>query len=394
MTEPVASERTVKALGDLASEAGIAHVHMLAWRDLDDVEAGGSELHAHNVASIWAQAGLAVTMRTSFAPGKPQHRVRSGYTVIRKAGRYAVFPRSVASELSGRLGPRDALVEIWNGMPFFTPLWCTGPRSVWLHHVHGPMWDMMLPPRLAALGNAMESRVAPLIYRRSQIVTLSESSKHELVQELGLRPDRVRVVPPGIDASYSPGGAASPTPLLVAVGRLVPVKDFARLVDLVVRLRRHVPEVRLVIVGEGMEHDALSAQIHEHRADDFIELAGRVGDEELVELYRSAWALVSVSVREGWGMTATEAAACGTPAVATRIAGHTDAIVDGSSGLLAETDDELLDALRKVLTDNELRQRLSAGALERAAQLTWDATAIGTFTALAGDRVARRNRNR
>jgi glycosyltransferase involved in cell wall biosynthesis len=387
---PLASEQTIKALGDLAAEAGLAHIHMLAWRDLDDVEAGGSEMHAHNVASIWGQAGLKITMRTSFAAGRPQRTVRAGYTVIRKAGRYLVFPRSVISELTGRLGPCDGLVEIWNGMPFLSPIWWHGPRTVWLHHVHGPMWEMSLPPNLARLGNTLEEDIAPAFYRRSPIVTLSESSKREMVDELGFKPDRVTVIEPGIDPRFTPGGDRSPTPLIVGVGRLVPVKDFPRLIRIADRVHRDVPDLQLVIVGDGYERDDLQSLIVDLGAEGWIRLAGRVSDDELISLYRRAWAVVSASVREGWGMTMTEAAACGTPAVATDIAGHADAVIDGRSGLLASTDDDLVEQLRRVLTNADLRSRLQAGALERASQLTWESTALGTFGVLAADALRRR----
>ncbi len=385
------NETTVETIRDLAAEAGLAHVHMLAWRDLDDVEAGGSELHAHNVASIWAEAGLKVTMRTSFAPGRPPRTVRSGYTVIRKAGRYLVFPRSVASEIAGRLGPCDGLVEIWNGMPFLSPVWWHGPRMVWLHHVHGPMWAMTLPPRLAAMGVLLEERIAPPLYRRSSVVTLSESSKAEMVNELGFRPERVRVIPPGIDPRFSPGAARAERPLVVAVGRLVPVKNFERLIRLMNEVRRDIRDVSLVIVGDGYERDALEALIAELGAETWVRLAGRVSDDELIDLYRRAWTIASTSVREGWGMTITEAAACGTPAVATRIAGHSDALEEGRSGLLGTTDEELVAHLRAVLSDSQLRARLQQGALERAASLTWDSTALETFRVLAADALRRRS---
>ena len=104
----MASGTTIDRLHDLADESGIQRIHMLAWRDLDDVEAGGSEVHAHNIASIWAQAGIEVMHRTSYAAGHPAHVRRSGYAVVRKAGRYMVFPRSVAAEVAGRNGHRDA----------------------------------------------------------------------------------------------------------------------------------------------------------------------------------------------------------------------------------------------------------------------------------------------
>src|ERR1700737_1260792 len=79
-------------LGDLAASAGIRRIHVLAWRDLDDVEAGGSELHIANVAKLWAEAGIDVTLRTSYAQGHPRRVTRDGYRVIRRAGRYLVFP--------------------------------------------------------------------------------------------------------------------------------------------------------------------------------------------------------------------------------------------------------------------------------------------------------------
>src|SRR3954453_17723051 len=175
----------IDKLGDLAATAGLRRVAILAWRDLDDPEAGGSELHASRVASLWAEAGIEVTMRTSYAAGQPPVRWRDGYRVIRKAGRYLVFPRAAFSEMMGWHGASDALVEIWNGMPFFSPVWAAKrPRAVWLHHVHDSMWEMTLPPRLARLGRTIEFRVAPPLYRGSSIVTLSESSKDEIVEKL------------------------------------------------------------------------------------------------------------------------------------------------------------------------------------------------------------------
>lgn len=393
MQTPVASETTTKAIAELAAQAGLSHVHMLAWRDLDDDEAGGSEVHAHSIAAIWAQSGLQVTMRTSFAVGQPTSAVRDGYTVSRKAGRYGVFPRSALAEVTGRLGPCDALVEIWNGMPFMSPLWWRKPRVIWLHHVHGPMWGMTLPGPVAKAGVLLEERIAPKFYRHQPIVTLSPSSYDELVGELGFDPERVSVIPPGLNPFFTPGGERSATPLAVAVGRLVPVKDFPRLVRVMAGVRERVPEAQLVIVGEGYERDTILDTVDAVGGRDWVRLAGRVTDEELRELYRSAWLATSVSVREGWGMTLTEAAACGTPTVATDISGHADAVARDRSGLLRSTDDELVEAITQVMTDDELRSRLQAGALARADELTWERTAQANFEVLAADALRRQGRH-
>lgn len=365
---------------------------MLAWRDLDDVEAGGSEVHAAEVVRRWAAAGLDVTMRTSYAFGHPKSVHRDGYRVVRRSGRYAVFPRAVAAELVGRTGPRDGLVEIWNGVPWLSPVWAHGPRVVFLHHLHRKMWSMVLPenPMLARAGELVERRIAPPLYRNTTIVTLSESSRNELIHELGFRPDRVRIVPPGIDTRFGPGGEKSPTPLVVAVSRLMAPKRFDLVIRAAVEARRTCPDLELVIVGKGEEHERIESLVRTLDAEEWITLTGYLDDAELVSLYQRAWVLTSGSIAEGWGMTITEAAACGTPAVVTDIAGHRDAVHAGRSGLLATDGRELATQLVSVLTDPDLRARLSRGALDRAAELTWDATAVGTLAALADD--ARRRR--
>lgn len=384
----------VDGVADLAEKAGIERVHVFGWRDLDDDEAGGSEVHADSIESIWARAGLQVTHRTSFASGRPPSDVRNGYRVSRRGNRYLVFPRSAVAELTGRLGPTDAVIEIWNGVPFLSPWWWHGPTAVWLHHVHGPMWQQSLPGPVAPLGNLLEERLAPPWYRRVPVVTLSQSSKDELVDELGFDRGHVTVIPPGIDPSFSPldpadpGVGRSPTPLAVAVGRLTPVKDFCRLVRVMAGVRDRVPDLELVIVGEGYERAAIEAQVAAVGGQDWVRLPGRISDEELLSLYRRAWLAVSASTREGWGMTLTEAAACGTPAVATDIAGHADAIDDGRSGLLGRSDDELVEMATRVLTDPTTRSALRAGALERAGELTWEACALANFRVLADDAAA------
>jgi glycosyltransferase involved in cell wall biosynthesis len=254
------------------------------------------------------------------------------------------------------------------------------------------MWQMTLPPRLAALGNIIESKVAPPIYHRTPVVTLSESSKRELVHDLGFRADRVSVVPPGIDPHYSPGGPKSPTPLVVAVGRLVPVKQFDVLVDALVALKPGHPDLEAVIVGEGYRREELEAQIHAARAEGWIKLPGRVEEDEKVDLYRRAWLLASASAREGWGMTITEAAACRTPAVVSNVAGHADAVIDGTTGILADGGDALRDGLDRLLRDDAARDAMSAAARDHASRYTWEATARGTLQVLADAAIARRGR--
>ncbi|MBC8364457.1 MAG: glycosyltransferase family 4 protein [Actinobacteria bacterium] len=371
------------SLDALIGASGIRRIHVLAWRDLDDPEAGGSEIHAHEVARRWSDAGLEVTVRTSHAAGHRSSIRRDGYRVVRRAGRYMVFPRAVAAEILRAHGRRDALVEIWNGVPFFSPLWAANPRMTILHHHHELLWPMALSPGLARLGSFLERRIAPPCYRNTPVVTLSRSSRASLVTDLRLPGHGVHVVEPGIDGRFTPGGDRSTAPLVVAAGRLMPSKRFDALIRTIAEVRRTVPATSLEIIGQGYAKEDLSAVVAELGAESWVDLRGQVDDDDLVSAYRRAWVVASASASEGWGMTLTEAAACGTPAVATRIPGHEDAVEHDVSGLLADDDPQLAGHLAALLADGDRRTTFGAAALARSARYNWDRTATEAFRVLA-----------
>ncbi len=364
--------------------AGISCVEIIAWRDIDDPEAGGSEMHAHRVASEWAGAGLDVVMRTSRAPGRAELEWRNGYRVVRRSDRYRVFPRTFL-ELSTGIGyptRADAVVEVWNGMPFLGPLATRKPHVTILHHVHAKMWNMVLPRMLAWMGRTVELKLAPKVYRSSRIITLSESSRGEIASMLGIPIQHIRVVPPGVDPGFSPGRAKAPYPLVIAVGRLVPVKQFDRLIENLAAVKHDIPDLQAIIVGEGYERPKLESIRALYGADGWIRMPGRLSDAALVDIYGSAWMVVSTSSKEGWGMTVTEAGACGTPAVVTDIVGHRDAVIHGVSGLLVPASESLPQVIKRVIQDEVLRETLSVGAHKYARTLTWKATATAILDEL------------
>jgi glycosyltransferase involved in cell wall biosynthesis len=382
MSSPAAAVDTLQYYVDDLIAHGVRRVHTLAWRDLDDPDAGGSEVHADEFMRRWAAAGLEVLHRTSFARGLPSTARRNGYEVIRRGSRYSVFPRTIAAEVTGTMGPYDALVEIWNGVPWFSPVWCRRPHITFLHHVHGPMWDQILPGPLAAIGRGLESRLAPPFYRSTQTVTPSDATRDELI-ELGFRPELVTAVPNGTDPRFRPGGSRTPQPSIIAVARLAPVKRLSLLIESAVAVRRDVPALTLTIVGTGPEHDQLAEQVARAGASDWIRFAGHVAPAGLVAMYQEAWIVASASLAEGWGLSLTEAAGCATPAVATDIRGHRSSVVDGVTGVLAPPE-ELGSAMVRVLTDDALRNRLGLAARERTMAMTWDESALGVIRVLHG----------
>src|SRR4051812_3953152 len=171
----------------------------------------------------------------------------------------------------------------------------------------------------------------------------------------------------------------------------MPPKGLDQLIRVVNAVKPDVPDLELVIAGDCFEMLNLKQLVAELGATDWVRFPGHVSEEEKVALYQQAWVAMSCSTAEGWNMTMTEAAACGTPAVATDIAGHRDSVARDRSGLLGATPADLVGHLRAVLTDADLRLRLSEGALKHASDLTWEACALNTFVPLAQDALRKRN---
>jgi glycosyltransferase involved in cell wall biosynthesis len=364
----------LEAAVDRLWAAGIHRIESYAWRDLDDADAGGSELHADEIFRRWAAAGLEIVHRTS-TRDRPREFDRNGYHVIQRGGRYDVFAR-VALRQSVRRRPADvATIEIWNGVPWFGPVWAPRRRVVWMHHVHREMWDEALPRPLDSVGRFVETRLAPPFYRRSTFATLSESSADE-IEALGIDRARLAVIPPGVHERFTPDASVrSPTPNVVVVGRLAPVKRQRLALEALARVRRSVPSLTVDLVGDGPDRQAIEAWIDAHDATGWVNLLGRVGDDRLVEAYRRAWLVVSASHAEGWGMSLTEGGACATPCVATDIAGHRGSCVPGETGILVDDPGRLGEEIAALLADDARRSRFAQAAVGRARGLSWTAVA-------------------
>jgi glycosyltransferase involved in cell wall biosynthesis len=335
-------------------------------------------------------AGREVVHHTGRVKGAPREVVRDGVRVVRRGGRVGVFATSLIDERLGRLGPADGIIEIFHGVPFFAPLWSRLPQVGVVHHVHLGTWDMLLPAPIHHIGHAVERWLVPPVYRGRTLLTAAPSARDEIVEHYGVDPDHVTVAPHGIDARFSPGGTRSPGPLVVAVARLMPQKGISDLLRALVATRTQVPDLDAVIVGDGPHRERFEAESRALGGDGWVRFAGRATDDELVDWYRRAWVVCSASHREGFGLTLTEAAACGTPVVATRISGHVDALAEGHSGLLANDIPELADGMARLLLDDELRTKMGQSALEHAESFRWEASTAALVRALADDAARRR----
>ncbi len=176
---------------------------------------------------------------------------------------------------------------------------------------------------------------------------------------------------------------------MVVVGRLAPVKRQRLALAALAEAKRAVPGLTVEVVGDGPDRALVDAWIGEHAAAGWVDRRGRVTDDELVDAYRRAWLVVSASHAEGWGMSLTEGGACGTPCVATDIAGHRGSCIDGETGVLVADVDALGGEIAALLADDDRRRTMGSAAIEHARGLSWTAVAARQLDLLVSAITAR-----
>ncbi|MFL6136173.1 MAG: glycosyltransferase family 4 protein [Frankiaceae bacterium] len=346
-----------------------ARVLVLNWRDTRHPEGGGSELYVEEIAAGLAARGHAVTSFSAAYAGAARRETVDGVRVVRRGGRFSVYAWAALLYLTGRLGRPDVVVDVGNGVPFWSPLYCRRPIVLLVHHVHREQWPVFFGPRLAALGWWLEARAMPRAYRRARVVTVSESTRRELAA-LGVR-GPISVVHNGTPPPLVVPRRA-PAPTICVLGRLVPHKRVEQVLTAAARLRDEVAGLRVDVAGQGYWLDRLRAHARALGVDDIVTFHGHVRNEAKSRLLGAAWVLALPSLKEGWGLSVVEAAAHGTPAVASAAAGGvTESIRDGLTGLLVEDEAGLVDALRLLLVDDEARERMGAAARDFATGFSW-----------------------
>lgn len=347
------------------------HVAFFSWRDTRNPEGGGAERYLEQIAHGLTERGAKVTILCAAHPGAPEDEVIDGVRFVRRGSKMSVYARGVWALLRGELGPVDIVVDVQNGMPFFTRIATRKPVVVLVHHVHREQWPVVYPGRTGQIGWWIESKVAPRLYRRCQYVAVSRATRAELI-DLGIEERRIAVVHNGTDLLEPTGLPRTPHPSLCVVGRLVPHKQVEHAIDAVATLRQEFPTLRLSVVGGGWWEAQLRTHARDLGLEDVVDFEGHVSEERKNQVYAQSWILALPSLKEGWGLVVGEAGMMSTPAVAYHSAGGTrESIVDGRSGVLVHDRAEFVRALGDLLRDDVRRQELGDGARDVSHMFTW-----------------------
>lgn len=345
----------------------------VAWRDLAHPWAGGSEVLVDRLAEGMTAQGHRVTLLCGGPAGERP------YQVVRSGGTYSQYLRAPLA-YRRRFRRSDLVVEVCNGMPYLSPLWCGRPVVCLVNHVHTDLWPIRFRWPVSAAGRFAESALMPWAHRKNLFVTVSASTS-AVLQELGVDGDRIRLICNGVEPP-APLAPRSPEPLFLALGRLT---DYKR-IDMLLRLWERVRPVtggRLVIAGDGPERQRLEALA----APDVV-FTGRVSEEEKHRLLCAAWMLLHPAMIEGWGIVVVEAAIRGTPAIGFEVPGLRDSVVDGVTGRLVRSECQFASAWALLAIDQQTREAFGRAARERALQMQWSA-AVDGFGQVAEEAVAR-----
>lgn len=354
------------------------------WQDIKNPLAGGAEVHLHEVFERIAAQGHEVTLFCSSFPGAPGEEEINGIRVIRKGGRY-LFNYTFALEYLTRLRHQqfDVVVDDMNKIPFFTPLFVRRQLYGVTHHLFGKSIFLETNAVLASYVYWME-KLAVALYKRRHIpfIVGSPSTYRELL-EAGFSHDDVSLINYGVDhATHNLDGAAkSPVPLIGYFGRLKKYKSVDHLLQAVRLVRKDVPDLSVMIIGDGDDRPRLEEITRSLGLEDVVTFTGFVPDKRKIELLQRMWVKVTTSSKEGWGLTVIEANACGTPVIASNVEGLRDAVRDGETGMLYTYGDvdDLAGKLDEFLKDARLRERLTTNAISWSKNFDWDRAAIETL---------------
>ena len=346
----------------------------LNWRDIRNPEAGGAEVFTHEVAKRLVKMSWNVTLFTSMFPGARPEEDFDGVEIVRRGGRFTVYSR--AKDYCRKfVDDFDVVVDEINTRPFLTPKYVKSrPILALIHQLAREYWFYETPWPLSWLGYYYLEKSWLSRYSRVCTITVSESTRKDLV-DWGFTD--LRVVPEGLSVPVAEVEVQKDeTPLLLFVGRLKRVKKPDDAINAFRIVRTKIPDARLMVVGDGYMRPKL-----ERIAPAGVTFAGRIEDSIKIELMTRAHILLFPAVREGWGLTITEANARQTPAVAYDVPGVRDSVVHGQTGILVPAGDinAMADESMRLLTEQSHRNCLAVRAKEHAKTHNWDCTA-GLFS--------------
>jgi glycosyltransferase involved in cell wall biosynthesis len=342
---------------------------ILNWRDIKNPRAGGSELYFHEIAKKWVAKGHNVYWIAGKWNNCLKKEIVDGIKVIRTGNKISLY--LLAPIKYFKLGEKpDIIIDVENGFPFFSPFFSRKKVILHIHHVHKDVWPKEFNFPISTLGNILESKIMPRVYKHNPIITLSKSSQEEIMKEYSRKS---QIVNPGTNFYKRKKILKSKTPLILFVNRIKKYKGLFTLIQAIEKLNSEGLKLDLMVGGKGDYLPKIKRYVKEKGLKN-IHFLGYINEGEKQELMQKAWIFINPSSKEGWGIVNIEANYFSTPVIGSNIGGIKDSVVDGETGFLFERNnpEELAKKIKKLLKDNKLRKKMESNSVRWAERFTWE----------------------
>ncbi|MDZ7760690.1 MAG: glycosyltransferase family 4 protein [Desulfovermiculus sp.] len=271
------------------------------------------------------------------------------------------------------------LTLIRSGRPVISTIHHPITRDLNLALANEPNWGMRLFIRRWHRFLAMQKRVAPKL---SRIITVSEQSKKDLIQDFRLNPQNIDVALNGVDTeTFAPCPNIRRTPhrIMATASADVPLKGLIYLLRAVAKLIPDIPDLELVVLGRPKDNGPTARLLHQSGLDRHVRFVHGLSTEKLVEEYAKSSLAVVPSLYEGFGLPAAEAMACGVPVVATDAGGLPEVVGDAACIVPPADFQALAAVIKSLLRHPESLSSLGlAGRQRMLSKFTWKRAAEET----------------
>ncbi len=323
---------------------------IMAWRDRWNPLYGGSEKFIQNMAEELSQKGINTIFLTARYKGSKRREIINSVKYIRLGNRFTLYLLVPIFYLLNLKRKTDLLIENFNAIPFFIPLYNNNNITV-IHHIQVEEWKKMFGNFLGTILSKIMNKILLVIYRKQKIITVSKSSKEEILNH-GFKPEELNIVYNGIDIPIKKDTSKPKDIINICyMGRVVKPKNIDRaikLIDYAVKEMK-IMNIRMEVGGNGPEVEYLRKLVNRLKLSDYVEVLGLISDEEKVSLLERSHLFIMLSHKEGWGITIIEAASQATPTLGYNVQGINDSL-HPDTGYLIELDDNLEKTFQDILT--------------------------------------------
>jgi len=359
-------------------------VLVINWRDIFHPEAGGAEIHIHELLKRKPNNWQVDFVSATF-PGCQPREETPWYTIYRLPNNFLFnFTFQWWWLTQGKKASYDLVIDDISKIPIATPLFIKKvPIVAIMHHIHGRSLYTILPWPLATYVYLME-RYMLRAYTNTPLFAVSPSTAAELNElydfhKLSLAYNGISIRAISFEEKLR---YRDKNPLIVYVGRLKSYKRVDHFIQMAANVLKDTPSAQFVIAGQGEELQRLKNLSRDLGCEKSITFAGFISEEEKNDLLKRAWLMVLPSEKEGWGIVVIEANAMATPVVAYDIAGLRDSILNNKTGILSpiQTPQSLTEQVLHLLHNPQTWNTLSQTAIEWAKRFHWDEMAHNFYS--------------